>query len=93
MTRLAAILGLPCIFPVVAYLLTRRTMESPSRNGLEMLVMMLLGGVVAMVYGCVALWRMRSQGRAGSWFLGAGIALSPAVYFVLWNAFLRASHP
>lgn len=55
-----------------------------------MLAVMMLGGLFAMVYVCVAMWRMRSQGRAVSWFLGAGIALSPAVYFVLWSSFLRA---
>jgi hypothetical protein len=53
----------------------------------------MLGGLVAMVYVCVAMWRLRSQGRSASWFLGAGIALSPAVYFVVLNSFLRASPP
>jgi hypothetical protein len=92
MTRSAAILGPACLFPLAAYLLARR-LEGPLGSALEMLVVMMLGGLVAMVYVCVAMWRLRSQGRSASWFLGAGIALSPAVYFVVLNSFLRASPP
>lgn len=86
----AWILGVPLIFPLGVFLLARRHSDVALGNALEMLFVTILGGVAALSYLCVAAWRLRTgRGRLLPWLLGAGIALSPAAYFVVWNQFFR----
>ena len=53
--------------------------------------MVTVGAVAALVYLGVGAWRLWRKDRRSSipWFVAAAIALSPAAYYVLWNAFFR----
>lgn len=88
--KMALILGPAALVPLEVFRLARRPSESPFGNAHQMLFVMVLGGLLALGYGAAALRARRSRGQPGPWLLGAGLALSPPAYFVLWNAFFRA---
>lgn len=85
-----AIAGIPCLIPLAVFLLARRHSEGPFGNAFEMLAVMAMGAALAVGYALVAALKFRTaRGGAAAWILGAGIALSPALYFVVWNVFFR----
>jgi hypothetical protein len=60
---------------------------------MQMLLVTVVGGVLALGTGSVGVWKLRKKGAAGAWLLAAAILLSPWAYFALWNAFFRADPP
>lgn len=85
-----AIAGIPCLIPPAVFLLAGRHSEGPFGNAFEMLAVMAMGAALAVGYAFVAALNIRTaRGGAAAWILGAGIALSPALYFVVWNVFFR----
>lgn len=90
-TKTALLLGPPFLFPIEVFRLARRPTENPFGNSHAMLFVMTVGGVLALVYAGVALWKWRTgKEHPLPWLLAGGIATSPIAYFVLWNLFFRS---
>ena len=80
-----------CLVPLEVSRIAHLPAEGAFGNGLAIAWVTILGGLVALGYGCVAFWIHRTRrGHLGVWLAGALIALSPALYYVLWNLFFRA---
>ena len=85
-----AIAGPPCLIPLSVILLARQHTESPFGNAFDMLGVSTIGIAWGIAYVAVAAflyWKRR--GTLVPWILGAGIAISPILYFVAWNVFFR----
>lgn len=86
------IAGLSCLVPLTVYLLARQHSESPFGNAFEMLAVMIVGLALAIGCAIVAVQKIYAgRGGAAVWIVSAGIAVSPILYFVVWNMFFRSS--
>ena len=85
------ILAPPVLVPFEVIRLARQHAEGPFGNGLAIMTVVVVGAVAALVYMAVGGSRLWAKDRRHSipWFVAAAIALSPAAYYVLWNAFFR----
>lgn len=82
-------LGAASVFPAWVFWLVLHPVEGPFGRGFEILYVSAGGATAALLLGVIGAWRRRRGAPAQVWFLGAAVALSPAAYFLLWNAFWR----
>ena len=93
-TKRILILGPPLLVPFEVIRLARQPSEGPFGNGLAIVAVVALGAVAGFVYLAVGAWRLwaKERPRAIPWLIGAGIALSPGAYYLLWNLFFRQTN-
>ena len=93
MKILPAALGLAavsCLVPLEVWRLGKQHVEGPFGNAFGMFAVMAAGLALAIGGAIVAGLKIRA-GREGAaiWIVSAGIALSPILYFIVWNMFFR----